>query len=378
MEPFTALALAAAKDGAQGLVSKLVRALTQKESGVERRLAAIELRLAGLEDRMDKQLEQRHVTAMGVGRRALEDAATTSDSTLRQDELVVARDQFREAAASAQTSLQVASAERLLMLCSFALQQRHAARNAWLRLNAATTTALVEAAQVYRNKAQLAQERYDLAKRAGRKLPYNALFLEEQSVIRDANEKTELAMQFLRDADAVAVELGEAAPKLRLNDDAAYWPTMPLYGQWPATLAATPTHRWLVEPDGNSPVRVGVFSVHWNTFTVTPVSPANPNRTTALTRWLRYNGPRSIIEIDVLIHVDPPLTRPIDVALWVRDAEHVPDNEFHAAALQQTIAEGTEECRLSGKFQVRTDITNAHRQCKLIVHGLFVFVRELS
>jgi hypothetical protein len=365
MEPFIALALAAAKTGAEGLAGNLVRALTQRESRVERQLAAIEQRLAGLEDRMDKQLEQRHVTAMGVGLRALEDAATTSGNALRQGELVVARDQFREAAASAQTSLQVAVAERLLMLCSFALQQPHAAQNAWSRLNAATTTALAEAAQAYRNRAQLAQERYDQAKRAGGKLPYDILPQKERSVVQDADEKTVLAMRLLRDADAVAGEFGEAAPKLKHNDPAAIWPS---------TLAFYQRHRWLVEPDGDKPVRAGVFAVHWSKFIATPLPSPSPSRTKSLTRWFRYNGPRSIVEVDVTIHVDPVLSWPTDVVLWVCGAERLPGTEFSAVALQRTLAEGSGECRLHGKFQVRTDVLNARSQCKLIIHSIFVFV----
>jgi hypothetical protein len=151
VEPLTAITLIATKYGVSALIgalsgnkdlgalaSELVGTLVASEDRLGERLGTIGRQL-------EEVLEQRYSTAIAAGQRTLLDAGTTLDPSMRSAELTRARDLFRDAAASARAPLQVAVAERYMVLCAIALGREDAARTALGLLNRSAFEALLGA-----------------------------------------------------------------------------------------------------------------------------------------------------------------------------------------------------------------------------------------
>ena len=150
VEPLTALLMVAASYGASALVKSLgggpelsslsgdlVKALTETESRIDERLAAIELKL-------DELLEQRYSVAIRTGVRFLLDAVQAAAPS-RTHDLNRARDSFIEAQSAARSSLQEAVAERYLLLCLFGLQRSELVAQAVIRMEGLAMKAAFEA-----------------------------------------------------------------------------------------------------------------------------------------------------------------------------------------------------------------------------------------
>ena len=130
-------------------------------------LSASEERLIGHLTRIEAQLEQvlaqPYETAIRAGQRTLLDVIPDIDSKERRKDLKRARDRFEYASGAARSPLQVAIAERYLLLCAIALKRWDKAERALGQLNHAATTAALEVGDTISNAYGVA--RRDLEER---------------------------------------------------------------------------------------------------------------------------------------------------------------------------------------------------------------------
>lgn len=264
MEPLTAITVLASKYGISklvgaltgrpdlgGLASEIFGALSASESRLGERLAVIERQL-------DDVLEQRYTTAVGSGLRTLLDAGTAANAAVRQDELLRARDLFREAVAAARSPLQAALAERYLLLCAIALGRDDAARNALAHLNRAATESMLESSETGANswvQAERQDERSGLF--GGWRKREDRITEQAASISQAAAEAADLAGQLLCESGVLAESLGSAAPPELIRIATAERP-----GGWQPYQDAV--GRWRVRPSGPGPARVGALLVTWH------------------------------------------------------------------------------------------------------------------
>jgi len=226
VEPLTVITLIASKYGVSrlvgaltgeqdlgGLAAEVVGALAESES----RLAE---RLAGIEQLLDEVLEQRYATAVTTGLRTLVDAGTASDPEERREELLRARDLFREASSSARSKIQEALAERYTLLCSMSLGRIDAARNALRRLNGAATDAPIEAAGTSMRTWSLAEAHVELQGSSGGRTGREEQVSEQFAFIATAaREAGDLAGKLLQEALVLGECLGDdAMPRLHKDE----------------------------------------------------------------------------------------------------------------------------------------------------------------
>ncbi|MPZ83958.1 MAG: hypothetical protein GEV28_27620 [Actinophytocola sp.] len=407
MEPLTVIATIASRYG----IAKLIDALTgDKDLGA----LAVELvgalaasedrlgeRLAGIERRLDEVLEQRYTTAVGTGLRTLLDAGTTADSRVREDEMIRARDLFREAGAAARSRLQVAIAERYLLLCAVALGRPDAARTALRRLDGAATAALFEAGQsaLLLNASVEAHARLDRTGWSGSQRKRDARTAELRDSIREAaGEAAELAGRLMVEAAVLAEGLGDGpSPSVRRLPP----------GQPVRAAFVTGIHRWEIRPRGAGPVRMGALRVDWHDVRVVKAEQPSPRPATSqrtrgdefrrraglpplgsdrprLVSRGRLSGsdsfarafrraevhPFGTLEVDVAVRAEPVLAGPVDVRLDVLGAPSQPVTEIGSRILGRvrTLAAGEAEIRIRQSLPA-----DARAGCTLTVGGLLVF-----
>lgn len=287
MEPLTAVTVLAAQYGVQQLVraiggdpglADLATQLVSALSASEDRLGQ---RLAGIESRLDEVLEQRYTVATDTGLRTLLDAGTAASPAVRTDEMVRARDLFREAAAAARTTLQVALAERYLMLCAFALDREDAARTALARINIAAFETALDSSDTLQTSLTKAEERVD--REGGNRWQRARRVRETQIAIRAAAvEAADLAVQLLREARVLAERLGQ---------------TMPPLSQLAQRTPMAPMGVWNVGVLGMTSVRFGPLRIQWHRVERAEVAADE------------------VFRVDVEVRSDPGMTRPVRLSL---------------------------------------------------------------
>ena len=345
MEPLTAIILLAAQYGIREVVAALTgnQEMSALAGEVFRQMSASEDRLSShltsIEVRLDQVLEQPYETAIGAGQRGLLDVVGTEDSRARREDLMQVRERFRDASAAARSPLQVAMAERYLLLCAIALGRQDAAKTALGQLNRAATTAALDVYDTMRNAVGMAHRGLEQRGEArgfgsGRRLD------ERLGEIRHgAEEAARLVENLLCEAGVVGQTLGQTQPP---SISTVSPKKLSLVGAiTPSTRAAVRSGtlwypRWHIMPNGSSPVRVGAFVVTWDrlepsgpvqlkpTFTI----PSRPRpgllRGGGEADRIDVQAAHSIdVQVDVKIEVDPPLSRSVPLALgWgsVRDS----------------------------------------------------------
>ncbi|SEP38242.1 hypothetical protein [Amycolatopsis saalfeldensis] len=276
MEPLTAVAMIATKYGVSaligalsgnqdlsGLASELVGTLVASEDRLGERLGTIGRQL-------EEVLEQRYSTAIAAGQRTLLDAAATPDPLVRSAELTRARDLFRDAAASARTPLQVAVAERYVVLCAIALGREDAARTALGLLDKSALEALLGALPLAGPEAlDLARTQLARSGRAGSRFRREERADELAATIVDtAAGAVQLALSLFKESRALAEALGyRPAPE----------PDVDLVWFEQARQYARPirTAQVLVQPVSPGLLRFGPLSVIWDDGPP-PITPAAP------------------------------------------------------------------------------------------------------
>jgi hypothetical protein len=365
-------------------------------------------RLAGIERRLDEVLEQPYRSAIGTGLRTLLDAGTTSDGQVRAEELVRATALFREASAAARSSLQVAVAERYLVLCAIALGRRDTACTALGRLDHAALTALTQADHhgrfqfASRDAAdQAAQELGRIRRRRALEERTTQLVLRVQ---RGATDAGELSVQLLREAAVLAHGLNLTAappPELRWLPprELLEEPAVEVAWMQPPRHPTEDIGRIEVRATGRGPLRVGPLSVEWHHVGLHegPRQRRSEAEKTAREYLTRHNptsradlgaGPGAgagagagagvstagpppdplvhLIEVDLTVRADPPFAEHVDFFLTEPD----PPGEFGEFYINS-------DRLIAGEYEsrVRRLIMTAEPKpaCTLRVGGLFVF-----
>jgi hypothetical protein len=232
-----------------GLASELVGTLVASEDRLGEQLGTIGRQL-------EEVLEQRYSTAIAAGQRTLLDAATAPDPSVRNAELTRARDLFRDAAASARAPLQVAVAERYMVLCAIALGRQDAARTALGLLNRSAFEALLGALPLTgpeafgRARDQLSGEGF----RFRREDRVEAL---GRTIINAASDVVPLAMGLLKESRVLAEGLGH---------NVAPVPHVEILWLEQAQKYARPMRHVevIIRPVSAGPLQFGPLSVTWD------------------------------------------------------------------------------------------------------------------
>jgi hypothetical protein len=330
MEPLTAIIVLAAQYGIQKVVAALTgnQEMSALAGEMFRQLSASEDRLSShltrIEERLDQVLEQPYETAIGAGMRGLLDVVATKDSRARREDLIQARERFRDATAAAQSQLQRAVAERYMLLCAIALDRQDAARTALAQLNYAATTAALEVDDTIRNAYDMAHsylEEHGEARGFGKE---RRLTARAGEIRHGAGEAAQLVANLLSEAGVIGQTLGQTKP-----------PTIsaaPPKERWLYLANRAPMATWQVVPNGPGPVRVGALIVTWDQRE--PSGPvqrtpahgvARSRRFTATDLYVsgsktgpvRAGGGRYTreVQVDVKIEADPPLSRSVPLIL---------------------------------------------------------------
>jgi hypothetical protein len=325
VEPITAVAAIAAKHG----IRKLVDALTGNQ-GIgdlaaelfESQLASedrLDRRLAAIEHRFDDVLEQPYTTAVRTGLRTLSDANTATTAQAREDEFMRARDLFREASAAARSALQVAVAERYVVLCALALGRPDAAGNALRRLERNALTALLAARARSGFPARHAVAQLQAGQELGPAAKPGKLSARIRELVPPIQEAdvavNRIAGRLLQEAAVFAEGLGIApAPELRWVAPLAH-PDSPD----PAARTLLDIGHWEVRPTGPGPIRVGPLSVEWHQALPQEVLPWSPWTADTGYRAALFTAgaggshssgstPSVRLDVGVTVRVDPALS----------------------------------------------------------------------
>lgn len=321
MAVLTVITVAAAQYGARQLIEaiggdpdlgSLAADVLGALSASEDRLG---VRLAAIEGRLEEVLEQSYVTAVGAGLRTLVDAGSTTDPQVRQQDLLHARNLFREAASAARSKLQVALAERYLLLCALALGRDDAARNALARLRGSAFEAVLESAQASRHEAALARatRRVEQQGLSGRKAR-GRVRAETDGIQAAASVAADLAVQVLCDADVLAQKFDITTPaeltKVALSSTDT-WEAQVLAAD-PSTVAEIGV--WSVAmPGGVASVRFGPLSIQWHRAQrTTPPSPPGPLQETT---FFSLRRSPDVLHVDLSAQVVQPLSLPVTLGL---------------------------------------------------------------
>jgi len=298
MEPFTAIALLVAQYGIKQVVATLTgnQQATDLAGEIFRQLSVSEDRLGShltrIENQLDQVLEQPYETAIGAGARGLLDAVATRDLQARREDLMQARERFRDATAAARSQLQHAVAERYLLLCALALNRTDAAKTALDQLNYHATTAALELGDTMVHADRTARAGLE-GRGEVRALGKERRIAERvEEIRRGTGEAVRLVANLLSEAAALGQSLGQTQP-----------PVISVV-PWERKPSARPKPLWSVVPSDPGPVRVGTFVITWERFKFSePVSLAE------VTGHIRG------VEVGIKIEADPPLSRsvPLDV-----------------------------------------------------------------
>ncbi|WP_284745550.1 hypothetical protein [Amycolatopsis sp. RTGN1] len=349
MEPLTAITMIAAKYGVSGVIGALTgnqelgslsAELVGALSASEDRLAE---KLAGIESQLDQVLEQRYSAAIGAGLRTLLDAGATTDPRARADEVVRARDLFRDAGASARSPLQVAVAERYLVLCAIALGRPEVARTALGLLHKTAFEALIGTMplvgpEVYeRAREQLARSGRPVF-RSRREERITEL---AEEILDAASEVSELALGLLAEARDLADALGSG----RVPEPAMDFLEPEEAGSDDRLVT---TGRLAIRPSGPGPVRFGPLSVSWE-----GASPPRPGTH----------------DVTVTVRAEPVLSVPLHLTLLGPGAPEPVAPARWGAPDGHTLGAGAPGIRLTRSLATGGSPT----ACTLSVNGLLLF-----
>jgi hypothetical protein len=341
--PLTGIILLAAQYGVRQILlaltgnpqmADLAREIFGQLSASEDRLIS---HLTRIEAQLEQVLAQPYGTAIGAGQRSLLDVIATNDSKARRKDLKRARDRFVDARGAARSQLQVAIAERYLLLCAIALNRPDAAKLALGQLNRAATTAALEVGDAISNAYGMA--RHDLEQRGEARGFGKGRRLTERTgeIRRGANEAVQLVGNLLSEAGVIGQMYGQtqppsistASPKKR---SPAYAGASTLLSSLYPSAAST----WRVVLKGPGPRRVGAFIVTWDRFEFSGAVQRAPIGFGTSANLYGFepgpvgaHGPRYTrdVQVDVKIEVDPPLSRSVPLELgWgsVRDHSSSP------------------------------------------------------
>lgn len=334
MEPLTAVAVLAASYGARelvgafsgqpelgGLAAELLSALAASEDQLSTQLAGIEDRLTSIEQRLDRVLEQRYETELGVGVRCLHDAATADLAADRLADLVQARQHFRTAAASATSALRRALAERYLLLCALALGRLDTARAAFEHMRVAMTEATFEiAADLHQSTSSLAGRYiqapvkwFGFVERDAR--PFQP---ELDGILQSAKEAGRIIERLFAETAVLGEPLGltVSAPLQALIS------TDPDLYAYPRVGAPTEM-KWAINGDEAEEVHFGTLSLRWVRFRPVPdtVRPYHV-RDVEVSGWAYVDGHRaapqqsqftSTVEVSVEVQSSAPPELPVKI-----------------------------------------------------------------
>ena len=319
MEPLTAITLLAAQYGIRQVVAALTgnQEMSALAGEMFRQLSASEDRLSShlthIEEQLDQVLEQPYKTAIGAGARGLLDVIATKDSRARRQDLMQARERFRDATAAAQSQLQRAVAERYLLLCAIALDRKGAAKTALAQLNCAATTAALEVVDTMLNANRLARS-YLEDHGEGRGFGKDRRLTARAGEIRyGAGEAAQLVANLLSEAGVVGQTLGQTKPPTISTAPPVQSSTRFLYA------FPRPMVTWQVVPNGPGPVRVGALVVTWEQREPSGAVQRMPTlgMTTSQRFIARAGGAPYIrdVQVHVKIEADPPLSRSVPLTL---------------------------------------------------------------
>jgi len=141
VDPFTSLAVLAAQVGVRRLVTAIggaedIAGLAGAMLGVLTQVEQSHTRLLAIEQKLDNLLDQRYTAGLGAGTRLLEQAFIEGrQETSRRDDLRRADAHLVDASHSANTAIQRALVERLLLLVRLGLGDVAVARDSWRRFD---------------------------------------------------------------------------------------------------------------------------------------------------------------------------------------------------------------------------------------------------
>lgn len=394
VEPLTAIAVVAGQYGARelvgalagntelaGLAGEMLGALAASEDRLSMQLTEIENRLAGIEQRLDRVLEQRYENALMIGVRCLQDAVASSGREDRLAELEQARQEFRIAAAAASSPLRRALAERYLVLCALALGRRDAAAAALTHaITAMTAAALDVAEQVHTTTMPV----------AGRAFGTNRFgFYRDRAHDAQIAEELERIRHGAREAAAMIAHLFSETSALRLGfDQPAFAPIRAVFAQLPLTMpggAAGTTVRdvlrqwglpieqltydamvleassmvWAVEEPASTQIHLGALTVRWPEFDPQPVramlSSTDPEYRYGWSNLVTGEQPPDSARhvVDVLsgleVEADPALARDIPVRVCT------PMSDLESTRPTATLGAGDRKVRTRDKLTVMAD-----------------------
>ncbi|MFD0742047.1 hypothetical protein ACFQ1L_09310 [Phytohabitans flavus] len=352
MEALTAVVLLVGRYGVQELVgaltgkaelgrlaSELFGALAESENRISDRLAQVEQRLSGIEDRLDEVLGQRYQAALNAGMRSLLDAAAEVDPQRRAEEFAIARGRFQEATAAARSLLETAVAERYLMLCAIALGRPMAAKVAWDRINGQVTTAAIDLGNAFRNAISASEMRLEergeappqpnLRRPPDKDRKHNRyqerLDAEAARIRADIADAAPLVERLLTEAGVLGQAIGQPPPaqiRLRITDaDATKTPPQRAVSwrgsEWPSPGQSRPitfpSFTWVVAPTAAS-TRFGALIATWKRFEILADDEARPG-TLSYLQEPPYRPTTHIrnARVDITVEADPALPRPLSI-----------------------------------------------------------------
>ncbi|WP_460336004.1 hypothetical protein [Actinoallomurus acanthiterrae] len=328
MEALTAVTVLVGKYGVQRLVgsltgrqglgdlaSELFGTLAASEDRLAERLAGIEQQLSGIERRLDEVLDQRYQVSLVLGLRGLLEAGAAHDPLVRTEELTNARERFREAAASARSSLQTAVAERYVVLCAIALGRPDAAKTAWAQLNGAVTATALDLCTAFgeahgKVALRLEQEGVSKNRRFWKRVD------DEATQARDGvMEAVGLVESLLVESGVLGQVLGQPQPpridkketQLDYRQSNRQLRELTFYKDAPILLGpmmGASSLGWDVQPIVPGPVRFGALVVTWTHLEPRPNGwdPGNVGR-----------APTVDADVGLTVLADPPLSRDVSI-----------------------------------------------------------------
>ena len=363
MEPLTAITLLVAQYGIRQVVAALTgnQEMSALASEVFRQLSASEDRLssdlARIEEQLHQALAQPYETAIGAGARGLLDVVATRDSPARREDLMQARERFRDATAAARSPLQRAIAERYLLLCAIALNRQDAAKTALGQLNYAATTAALEVDETVHNADRIARrylEDHSQARGFGRD---RRLAERAEGIRREASEAAQLVMNLLSEAALFGQTLGQPQP--------------PAISSVPLEQHSSTSEQplWHVVPSSPGPVRIGSFVVSWDQ--------CEPSGSVWQRSPIAPGGPQYFINVqaDIKIEADLPLPRPVPLKLWGSD--NTPGRSFwQRLSSGGVLPEGERLRRVEATVSTRADPDGKITETSSVCVGPFKVFRR--
>ncbi|MDG4834111.1 hypothetical protein O7627_33140 [Solwaraspora sp. WMMD1047] len=387
-------------------LSELFTELRSQLAEDEQRL---HLRLAAIEQLLEALLEQEHQHSLRKGVRILIDVANGASDA--EADLRRARDLFVNAATSARSPLQVALAERYILVCALVLADAPRATTAYDQLRWNAFEGALQATRAVRNSHEQTERRLgwappteqqqfksnaDAAKARERRAEFARAY---EQTVRANGEALDLAVAMLTEADSVAGWFGrpDASALQALDPAPARRAARGYHG--PTSTAARDAgeiglgvsihRRWLVVPTDREPARIAGITVCWDQFELWHNAPGSRMRLdpstayTSLGRALQTRWPRRMrlpklhYAARAAISVEHGPLEPVSVRLTTaarsipvpgKDLEEPASYGMTAARL----SDGQREVVLHGAFLPPWD-GRPDPGIELVVGDLFVF-----